>query len=71
VNNATVETDNIFATSDKGLPPQVLDIALELDANGTVIEKASVAIVNFTARKNESPSFAQSHDIVHGKGKAG
>jgi hypothetical protein len=71
VNNATVETHNIFAARDKGLPPQVFHVALELDTHGTVIEKAGIAIVNFTAGKNESASFAQSDDIVHGKGKDG
>jgi hypothetical protein len=71
VNNATVEAHYIFPRRDKGLPPQVLYIALELDTDGTVIEKAGIAIVNFTAGKNESPSFAQSDDIVHGKGKDG
>lgn len=66
MNDAAVEADNVFAAGHKGLPPVVLDGALEFDANRSVVVKSGVAVVNVAARKNEAAAFAQTDNLVHG-----
>src|SRR5918998_534066 len=63
--NRRVEPLNVVAHADHGVPPAVLQIALQLDPERTVIPDGSRAAVNFGRLKDEAASLAQRHELVH------
>ena len=64
--DTTIETDHIFALGNKRAPPGFLDLSFQFDTNGTVIVKARVSVVYFTAGENQTPPFAQTDNFFHG-----
>lgn len=62
--NGTIETDHVFASCHKFVPPARFDVALELTSKWTVVVKTGIAIVDFTAGEDKSPSLAQPHNVV-------
>src|SRR5687767_7975016 len=47
-------------------PPEVLDIAFELDAERPVVPGICQSAVDIRARENEPPALAERGDLVHG-----
>ena len=60
-----LKTDNVITPAGHGLPPEFLDVALELGAEGAVIPEAVDAAVNLGGLKNKAAAFAQRHDLFH------
>ncbi len=50
---------------DHVVPPRLLEVALELDAERAVIPGTVQAAVDFTRREDESPSLAERHYLFH------
>ena len=48
------------------LAPRVLDVGLELNAEGTVVPCVSESAVDLTAGVNEASAFAEGNDFVEG-----
>jgi hypothetical protein len=63
---AGIEPDNIPALVHKSAPPQVLDIAFELDAERPVIPGIRQTAVNIRPWKDEPPALAERGDFIHG-----
>ena len=51
--------------ADHVLPPALLHVLLELDAEGTIVPEAVDAAVDFTRLKDETTSAAQGHQLLH------
>ena len=64
--DATIQSDHIFTRCDEIAPPRFLDLSFQFATDGTVIVKAGVAVVDFATGKDQSPSFAQTNNLVHG-----
>src|SRR5262245_21131174 len=47
------------------LPPGVLDVLLELDAERAIVPEAVDAAVDFTRLKDEAAPLAQRHEFFH------
>ena len=61
-----VQADDIVALLDGGAPPGLLDVVLELHAEGPVVPETTDATVYLAALKNEPPALAQGDENVHG-----
>ena len=48
------------------LPPGLLDVVLQLHAQGAVVPCVGKAAVDFGACKDDAAVFAQRHDLIHG-----
>ena len=59
-----VQADHVVALVDDGAPPGVLDVALELDAQGAVVPGGAEAAVDLGAGEDEAAAFAQRDDGV-------
>ncbi len=76
-NDRAIETDHrkglrragrrreLVVVGDHVAPPRVFDVALQLDAQGSVIPEAVEAPVDFRRLVDESAPFAQRDDFVH------
>ena len=64
--NSRVETDIVLILLNEFLPPSLLYIVLELNAEGAVVPGVGKAAVDLGAGENEAAVLAQSHDLVHG-----
>jgi hypothetical protein len=60
-----VEALDVVALSHDAPPPQVLEIVLELDAEGTVVPESIDPAVDVARRKDESAPRAQRDELVH------
>src|SRR5271170_43722 len=56
------ETGHVFALAGHGVPPQFLDVALELGAERAVVPEAVDAAVDFGGLKHKAAPLAQRHD---------
>ena len=65
MNNATIQSHDIFSLCDKGFPPRIFNVFLEFRPEWSVIVKPGITIVNLGGRKDESASFAQTNNVVH------
>ena len=61
----TGEHIQVIVSQDHVLPPSVLDVTLELDAQGAIIPEAVQAAVDFARLKDEPPSLAQRNNLLH------
>ena len=59
------EAGDVVALAGHGVPPKLLDVALEFRAERAVIPKAVDAAVNLRRLKNEPAPLAQRHDFFH------
>ena len=62
---AWFKADDIVPHAGHGVPPELLDVALEFGAERTVIPKAINAAINLGGLKDEAPSLAQRNDLFH------
>ena len=60
-----VEADDIAAVRDHRTPPGLLDVALEFNAERTVIPATVETAVYFARLKDETPAFAKTDDGTH------
>jgi len=60
--DGSVHAVHIVAVFDESLPPQVTDIALQLDPQRAVVPSAGEAAINLTALVNKTAAFAQTND---------
>ena len=56
-----VDADHILAVSNHRFPPLILDVALQFNADRTVIVKASDTSVYLAALEDEASPFAEAH----------
>src|SRR5579859_84480 len=59
------EANHVVALAGHGVPPELLDIALEFGAQRAVIPKTVDAAVNFRGWIDEAAPLAQRHDFFH------
>src|SRR5262249_39845296 len=62
-----VDADDVVPPRDDRAPPRVLDVALELDAERTVVEARAEPAVDLAARADEPTSRAEVHHLLHGR----
>ena len=60
-----VEADDVFAGAYHGLPPGVLDVALEFGAEGAVVPEAVDAAVEFGGLEDEAAPLAEGCKDFH------
>src|SRR5207245_4950140 len=63
-----VEADDVIAAGDDLPPPGLLHVALELDAERSVVEARAEAAVDLGARVDEPPPLAEVPHLLHGRG---
>lgn len=56
-----VNANDVLAVSNHRFPPLILDVALQFNADRTVVVKASDSAVYLAALEDESPPFAKAH----------
>ncbi len=61
-----VQAHHVVPLLDDGAPPGLLDVVLELHAQGPVVPEAADAAVDLAALKDEPPALAQGDEGVHG-----
>ena len=61
-----IQTHVIGVLLHELLPPGVLDVFLQLRAEGAIVPGVGKAAVNFAAGEHEAPVLAQGNDFVHG-----
>jgi hypothetical protein len=60
-----VETDHVLPLPDDALPPQILQVVLELYPQGAVIPEAIDAPVDLARLEDEAAAGAQGDQILH------
>src|SRR5262249_17582165 len=63
-----IDADDIIARLHHIAPPGVLDVALQLDADRTVIPAARQAAVDLAGLEGEPAALGQVHDLLHRHG---
>ena len=63
-----VQADDVVPALDDGAPPLLLDVLLELDAQGPVVPGGAGAAVDLAGREDEAPSLAEVDDLVEAGG---
>jgi hypothetical protein len=63
---AGIEPDDIPTLVHESAPPQVLDIAFELDAERPVIPGIRQTAINIRAWEDEPPALTERGDLIHG-----
>ncbi len=58
--------ERLVVVRDHVVPPRLLDVALELDAERPVVPAAVEAAVDLARREDESAPLAERHELVHG-----
>ncbi len=61
----TGRRDQFVVASDHVVPPGLLEVAFQLDAQRAVVPKTLDAAVDFAGLKQESTSLAERHDFFH------
>ena len=64
--NAGIEADDVPALVHESAPPEILDIAFELDAERPVVPGICQTAIDIRAREDESAALAERGDLVHG-----
>ena len=64
-NDRTIESDHVVAFAHHHAPPVILEVALQLDAERTVIPDAIEPAVDLAGLENEAAPFAQADDLLH------
>ena len=59
-----VESDDVVAAPDEGLPPGVFDVLLEFDAEGAIVPGAGESAVDFAALEDEASALAEGSELV-------
>src|SRR5262245_62948057 len=67
--DVSAEADDVLALDDHRAPPRLLDVALELDAERSVVVAAVEAAVDLARLEDEAAPLAQRHDLVHQVGR--
>ncbi len=57
--NGRVETDHVVPQLDAVAPPEMLNVVLELNAEGSIIPGRAKTTVDLAGLKNETPPLAQ------------
>ena len=63
-----VEADDVVPALDDRPPPLLLDVLLELDAQGPVVPRGAGAAVDLAGREDEAPALAEVDDLVEACG---
>src|SRR6185437_13339295 len=63
--DAGVQAHHIIAHAGHRIPPVALDVILELDAEGAVVEDRVDSAVDFAAGENITAPFAQRDNVLH------
>ena len=63
--DGAVQAGVVRAFLDKLLPPGLLDVVLQLHAQGAVVPGVGQAAVDLAARKNKAAVLAKSHQLIH------
>jgi hypothetical protein len=63
--NGTIHADYVIPFSDHDAPPVVLQVALQLDSERTVVPTAIQPAVDLARLKDESSPLAQADDSFH------
>src|SRR6266851_5271481 len=63
--DCAVESNNVAARLHHVAPPRLLDVALEFDAERTVVEGRTEAAVNVAGRKHQAAPLAQVDQLLH------
>ena len=66
-----VESNGVVAVLEDGTPPGVLDVSLELGAEGAVVPGGVEAAVDFAALEEEAASLGEGEEFFHGDGLGG
>src|SRR5215212_7404723 len=64
--NAGIEADDVPALMHEPAPPQVLDIAFELDSERSIVPGICQTAINVRAGEDESAALAERGNFVHG-----
>src|SRR5674476_514175 len=59
-----VEPDDVVAGGDDLAPPLLLDVLLELDAQGAVVPRRTRAAVDLATGEDEAPPLGEADDVV-------
>ena len=68
-----VQPNHVVALLDKVTPPGVLDVTLELDAEGALVVGGGEAAVNLGGLEHEAAAFGERYygaEVNHGAGRA-
>ena len=63
--NRAVHADHILAFANISAPPEIFEIAFELDSQRPVIPKAIQPSINFRGLENKATAFAEADDLFH------
>jgi len=63
--DCAIHAHDVFALVHRHAPPVILQVALELYANGSVIPGAVKAAIDFARLKNETAPLAHVDDLFH------
>ena len=66
----TVDSHHVLPALHDVAPPSVLDVALELDAERTVVPAARQPAVDLARLRREPTPFGEVHDLFHADGAA-
>ena len=64
--DGAVDALDVVALADRPLPPEVLQVVLQLHAEGTVVPEAVDASVDLTRLEDEAAPGAQGDELLHG-----
>ncbi len=62
--NSGIQTDNIIAQLGHVVPPGILDVALKLDAEGTIVPGTGLTAINLARLIDKSPPLAEADNLV-------
>src|SRR3990167_3665565 len=63
--NRRIQTENIIPRLHKFTPPEIFYVVLEFHTMRPVIPESAEPAVYFTGRKDKSPSFGQTDNLIH------
>jgi hypothetical protein len=63
--DAGVEPDHVAATLDKRLPPELLDVVAQLDAQRTEVPRIGEAAIDVGSGKDEATALGERDDLFH------
>src|SRR5215213_1321650 len=64
--NAGIEPDDVPTLVDESAPPQLFDIAFELNSKRPVVPGVCQTTINVRARENEPAALAERGNLIHG-----
>ena len=68
-NHRRIQSDDVIAGGDHGVPPRASDVLLQLDAKRAVVPGRPGAAVNLARREDKAASFREIHDGVIAVGR--